>query len=141
MRLQIALCLLAMLATAVSVPAAELSIAHKDSAGAVKVVLGNTVAASSPIRPSRNAKADRAFTITSAISAPRSPMSGSTPRRRPENVMRNASIDSTTHAIGVAGKHTLKVWMVDPGGVMDKIVIDLGGAKESYLGPLETPAQ
>lgn len=64
-----------------------------------------------------------------------------TDRRWSRNVMWNASIDSTTHAIAAPGKHTLKVWMVDPGVVMDKIVIDLGGAKESYLGPPETIAQ
>jgi hypothetical protein len=61
-------------------------------------------------------------------------------RRWAENVMRNAAIDVTTHSIGTAGNHTLKIWMVDPGVVMDKIVIDLGGVKESYLGPPETPA-
>jgi hypothetical protein len=59
-------------------------------------------------------------------------------RRWSENVMRNASIDTTTHAIAATGKHTLKIWMVDPGVVMDKVVIDLGGAKASYLGPPET---
>jgi hypothetical protein len=61
-------------------------------------------------------------------------------RRWAENVMRNASIDTTTHSIATAGKHILKIWMVDPGVVMDKIVIDLGGAKESYFGPPETLA-
>jgi hypothetical protein len=64
-----------------------------------------------------------------------------TDRRWSRNVMWNASVDSTTHTIAAPGKHTLKVWMVDPGVVMDKIVIDLGGAKESYLGPPETPAR
>jgi hypothetical protein len=64
-----------------------------------------------------------------------------TDRRWSRNVMWNASVDSTTHTIAAPGKHTLKVWMVDPGVVMDKIVIDLGGAKESYLGPPETPAE
>jgi hypothetical protein len=58
-----------------------------------------------------------------------------------QNVMRNASIDSTAHTIAVAGKHTLKVWMVDPGVVMDKIVVDFGGANDSYLGPPESLAQ
>jgi hypothetical protein len=59
-------------------------------------------------------------------------------RRWAENVMRNASIDVTTHSIAAAGKHILKIWMIDPGVVMDKIVIDFGGAKESYFGPPET---
>lgn len=42
------------------------------------------------------------------------------------------------HTISQAGSHTLKVWMVDPGVVFQKFVIDSGGLKPSYLGPPES---
>lgn len=44
-------------------------------------------------------------------------------------------IRRTQHPELAAGKHTLKVWMVDSGVVLQKLVIDAGGLKPSYLGP------
>ena len=44
----------------------------------------------------------------------------------------------TPHTISTAGYHTLKIWMVDPGVVLEKIVVDCGGARSSYLGPPES---
>lgn len=55
-----------------------------------------------------------------------------------ENVLRAAVIGSSDAAIGMPGKHTLKIWMMDPGVVLDKIVLDFGGLEPSYLGPPET---
>jgi hypothetical protein len=40
--------------------------------------------------------------------------------------------------VPVSGRHVLRVYMVDAGVVFDKIVIDCGGLKPSYLGPPET---
>ncbi|APV48682.1 glycosyl hydrolase [Betaproteobacteria bacterium GR16-43] len=45
---------------------------------------------------------------------------------------------STEHTVA-AGPRTLKFWALDPGVVVQKIVIDAGGLKPSYLGPPESP--
>ena len=55
-----------------------------------------------------------------------------------ENVLRNTSMNYTIHTIDKPGKHTLKFWVIDPGIVLQKIVIDFGGLKPSYMGPNET---
>jgi hypothetical protein len=56
-----------------------------------------------------------------------------------EDSVRNASRTvHSTHELSKAGYHTLKVWMVDPAVVLEKIVIDFGGLKPSYLGPPES---
>ena len=44
----------------------------------------------------------------------------------------------SSHTVPAPGYHTLKFWMVDPGVVLQKLVINLGGMKPSYLGPPES---
>jgi hypothetical protein len=53
-------------------------------------------------------------------------------------VMDNARTAKTSFTLTKAGYHTLKIWMIDPGVVVQKIVVDLGGLKTSYLGPPES---
>jgi hypothetical protein len=55
-----------------------------------------------------------------------------------DNVLRGAAIASTRHRIAAPGWHTLKIRILDPGLVIDQIVIDTGGLMPSYLGPPET---
>lgn len=56
-----------------------------------------------------------------------------------EESVRNASRTiSSSHQVSGVGYHTLKIRMVDPGVVLQKIVVDLGGLKPSCLGPPES---
>jgi hypothetical protein len=51
----------------------------------------------------------------------------------------NATITGSAKIhVDAAGAHTLKIFGVDAGVVLDKIVIDCGGLAPSYLGPRET---
>jgi len=45
---------------------------------------------------------------------------------------------TTTLKIATPGQHTLTVWMVDPGVVVDKLVLDFRPPVETYLGPPES---
>ncbi len=53
-------------------------------------------------------------------------------------VANNIIIKTTKHKILQPGKHILKYWMVSPGVVLQKLVVDFGNVKQSYLGPPET---
>jgi hypothetical protein len=53
-------------------------------------------------------------------------------------VANNIIIKTSSHHISGKGKHVLKFWMVNPGVVLQKMVMDFGGVKPSYLGPPET---
>lgn len=45
---------------------------------------------------------------------------------------------TTSHSVTAAGAHVLKFWVVDPGVVLEKLVVETTGAKPSYLGPPES---
>ena len=46
---------------------------------------------------------------------------------------------TSEHGLMAAGPHTLKFWALDPGLVLERLVIDAGGLQPSYLGPPESP--
>jgi hypothetical protein len=52
--------------------------------------------------------------------------------------MDNARSAHTMHTLTGSGYHTLKLWMVDPGVVLEKLIVNLGGVIPSYLGPPES---
>jgi len=55
-----------------------------------------------------------------------------------ETVVNQARRCVTTLKIPGSGNHILKVWMIDPGVVVQKILVNTGGLKPSYLGPMES---
>jgi len=44
----------------------------------------------------------------------------------------------TTHPIMASGAHTLNLWAVTPSITFQKLVLNLGGLRDSYLGPPES---
>jgi hypothetical protein len=53
----------------------------------------------------------------------------------------NIIIKKTMHLITRPGRHVLKYWLVNPGVVLQKLVIDFWGVRSSYLGPPETKSK
>ncbi len=60
-----------------------------------------------------------------------------TDRHWQENVLRNAAPTASVHALTQPGQHTLKIWMVDPGIVIDTIIGDGDHQPLGYSWPPE----
>ncbi len=58
-----------------------------------------------------------------------------------ESVLKNCRVNKTTLHIDKPGKHTLKILCGDAGTVVQKIVMDFGGMKRSYTGPVPTRSE
>ncbi|KAF7176425.1 hypothetical protein CNMCM7691_002554 [Aspergillus felis] len=64
---------------------------------------------------------------------------GSLPSNWGTTVSNAVWTNTTGHAIQGGGrKNTLKLWAIEPGVVFQKIVVNLGGVRPSYLGPPES---
>ncbi|CAG7655968.1 glycosyl hydrolase 115 family protein [Streptomyces bryophytorum] len=63
---------------------------------------------------------------------------GTMNRQWERNTSNNVNLTTTTHRIGRPGRHVLKFWAVDPTVVLQKLVVDTGGLRPSYLGPPES---
>lgn len=50
----------------------------------------------------------------------------------------NVNVQTTRHRVDQPGSHTVRFWRVDPGVVLQKLVVDTGGLQPSYLGPPES---
>ena len=55
-----------------------------------------------------------------------------------ESVLRNCAVNKSTLHIDKPGRLTLRIRVGDPGIVLQKIDLDFGGMKRSYLGPQST---
>jgi hypothetical protein len=55
-----------------------------------------------------------------------------------QSVADNIKLFESTHTLARPGEHVLKFWMVDPGVVLQKLVIAPGDLPNSYLGPPES---
>jgi hypothetical protein len=62
-------------------------------------------------------------------------------RQWEEAVAQNAWVKTTKHRISAPGAHMVKVWMIDPGLVFQRIQLVRPGTALGYLGPLESLRQ
>jgi hypothetical protein len=53
-------------------------------------------------------------------------------------VSNNINVQTSQHSISKPGAHVLKFWMVDPGVVLQKLVVETKEIRPSYLGPPES---
>lgn len=85
-----------------------------------------------PVAPDRGVR----FAISLDEQPPR--IIGENGKTPPGDVLANLRRWTTSLDVEQPGRHTLKIWMVDPGVVIDKLVLHTGQRRESYGGPPES---
>jgi len=90
-----------------------------------------------PAAPLRYAVSLDGATPTTVSPVPSSTL-GSMPNGWSESVVNGARVVKTEIGRVDPGPHKLKVWLLEPGTVLHRLVVDLGGVRESYLGPPES---
>lgn len=89
-----------------------------------------------PSRPLKLAFSIDGGTSTTVRPVPDTPM-GQNPSGWTEATVARGWTSSITVSIA-AGSHELSLWLLEPGVVVQKVVVDLGGFKKSGRGPLES---
>lgn len=52
-----------------------------------------------------------------------------------ENVRTNVTVQTTQHVVETPGRHTVRLWLIDPGLVFQRVSVRTGDLPDSYLGP------
>ncbi|KAF2122268.1 hypothetical protein BDV96DRAFT_482868 [Lophiotrema nucula] len=76
-------------------------------------------------------------TPTTVSPCPKSTL-GAMPSDWHDSVVNGARVSTVTLGKVEPGKHELSLWLLEPGTVVHRLVVDLGGVKSSYLGPPES---
>jgi hypothetical protein len=112
---------------------------HLFTTGQVEVVL--TVSPALNSDPERGVRIGVSFdeAVPQVLTiVPKGYIAGDGNRDWEESVKNGVREVKSTHSIGAPGRHTLKVWMVDSGVALERILVNTGGARPSYLGPPES---
>jgi hypothetical protein len=90
-----------------------------------------------PSNPLKYAVALDGATPTTVTPVPSATL-GAMPGGWEDSVVNGARVVSTNLGKVEPGKHELGLWLLEPGTVVQRLIVDLGGVKASYLGPPES---